>query len=181
MTSNGDKLIVVRNYSTMVTLVNIMTIISFFALFLFAAGSLTHKMIGVETLHTFQIIFLLQMLNKNSTPVFGLMRSLSIVIGNFLFLINAQTDIYQAKSDIKLNAKNQNFSESIIVGVSLLFSLFFISTRICKLKQTLEASQDNSNKQSTTDILVKVVYTYLLFPFITGFLMVNLLNIVIDT
>ena len=53
MTSQGDKLIVVNDYGKVTLLVNSMTILSFIVLFLFVAGSLSHKMIGVEILHSF--------------------------------------------------------------------------------------------------------------------------------
>ena len=94
MISNGDKLIVVDDYGKINILINFMTILSFVILFLFVAGSLSHKMIGVEILHSFQLIFLLQALSNNSTPVFGLFKSLSIVSGNFLFMNDMQLNIY---------------------------------------------------------------------------------------
>jgi hypothetical protein len=100
-----------------------MTVLCFFVLFLFAVGSLAHKMIGVEILHAFQTIFLLQALSNNITPVFGLLRYLSLSAGNFLFLSNAQTHIYRSQSDIHYSSHNQESSEAIIVGVSIFLSL----------------------------------------------------------
>ena len=47
MISDGDKLIIVNDYGKITLLINFMTILSFVVLFLFVAGSLSHKMIGV--------------------------------------------------------------------------------------------------------------------------------------
>jgi hypothetical protein len=79
-------------------------------------------MIGVETLHSFQTIFLIEALSSNSTPVFGMLRNLSIVAGNFLFLNNAKTNIYISKYAVQYNSMNQDFAEGIIVGVIILLS-----------------------------------------------------------
>jgi len=138
MTSRGDKLIVMNNYDKMALLINFLTILSFVVLFLFVAGSLSHKMIGVEILHSFQLIFLLQALSNNSTPVFGLLRSLSIVSGNFLFMSNAKTNNYSLKYAIKYNPMNKDFSEGIIIGVSILLLLVCFLPNSWKWKQIFD-------------------------------------------
>jgi len=97
MTSRADKLLVVNNSEIMNLLVKILTIISFAALIVFMIGSISHKMIGVETLHSFQLIFLLQALTNNYTPTFGLLKCLSMVLGNFLFISNDKINIYNSK------------------------------------------------------------------------------------
>ena len=138
MTSRGDKLIVMNNYDKMALLINFLTILSFVVLFLFVAGSLSHKMIGVEILHSFQLIFLLQALSNNFTPVFGLLKYLSIVSGNFLFLININTNIYNSKYADLYNPKNQDLSEGLILSISVLLFLFCFLPLIWKWKQIFD-------------------------------------------
>jgi len=53
MNSNGDKMIIVKDYGRLINLINFIIVLSLVVLFLFVVGSLSHKMIGVETLHTF--------------------------------------------------------------------------------------------------------------------------------
>ena len=183
MASQGDKIIVVNDYGKLTLLINVMTILSFVVLFLFVAGSLSHKMIGVEILHSFQTIFLLQALSNNSTPVFGLLRYLSIVLGNFLFLSNAQINVYSFKYASQYNPMNQDFAEGIIIGAIILLFLCCLFPLLWKWKQIFVDPQINLNKFGKVDSFVKRMYTYLVFPMAMAFLMVNLLvsNTVIDT
>ena len=183
MASQGDKIIVVNDYGKLTLLINVMTILSFVILFLFVAGSLSHKMIGVEILHSFQTIFLLQALSNNSTPVFGLLRYLSIVLGNFLFLSNAQINVYSFKYASQYNPMNQDFAEGIIIGAIILLFLCCLFPLLWKWKQIFDDPRINLKTFGKVDSFVKVIYTYLVFPMAMAFLMVNLLvsNTVIDT
>ena len=138
MTSRGDKLIVVNNYDKMALLINFVTILSFVVLFLFVVGSLSHKMIGVEIIHSFQLIFLLQALSNNFTPVFGLLRNLSIVSGNFLFLLNIKTNIYNSRYAIQYNSNSQDFAEGIIISVAVFLFLCCFLPLTWKWKQILD-------------------------------------------
>jgi len=138
MISDGDKLIVVNNYGQIALLINLMIILSFVVLFLFVAGSLSHKMIGVEIIHSFQLIFLLQALSNNFTPVFGLLRNLSIVSGNFLFLLNIKTNIYNSRYAIQYNSNSQDFAEGIIISVAVFLFLCCFLPLTWKWKQILD-------------------------------------------
>ena len=182
MTSQGDKLIVVNDYGKVTVLVNAMTILSFVVLFLFVAASLSHKMIGVEILHAFQTICLLQALSNNSTPVFGLLRYFSIVLGNFLFLSNAQINVYSSKYADQYNPMNQDFAEGIVICTIILLFLCCLFPLLWKWKQIFDDPRINPKTFGKVDSFVKVMYTYLFFPITMGFLMVNLLvaNTVID-
>ena len=182
MISDGDKLIVVNDYGKIIILINFTTVLSFVVLFLLVIGSLSHKMIGVEILHSFQLIFLLQALSNNSTPVFGLLRYLSIVSGNFLFMNYMQLNIYSSKYAIKYNSTNQDCSEVIIIGASVLLLLVCSIPIIWKWTHIFANPQIDPNKFSKINAFVKVVYTHLLFPIVVGFLTVNLLavNTIID-
>jgi len=175
MTSRADKLLVVNNSGSMNLLVKILTIISFAALIIFMIGSISHKMIGVETLHSFQLIFLLQALTNNYTPTFGLLKCLSIVSGNFLFISNDKINIYNSKYGTLFNQDNQNFSEELIIGLSTLFLIFCLLPLLWKWKKILTNPETNQRKFSKIDAFVKVVYTHLVFPTVIGFLMITFL------
>jgi hypothetical protein len=110
--------------------------------------------------------------------VFGLLRNFSLVVGNFLFLNNAQTHIFSSKSDIHYNPKNQESSEAIIVGVSIFLSLCILPF-LCAWAQSVDDPQSNRKALSTT--FLRIIYSCMLFPFIIGFLMINLLNVIIDS
>ena len=182
MISDGDKLIVANDYGKIIILINFTTVLSFVVLFLFVAGSLSHKMIGVEILHSFQLVFLLQALSNNSTPLFGLFKSLSIVSGNFLFMNDMQLNIYSSKYATRYSPTNQDFSEGLIIGASVLLLLICSIPIIWKWTHIFANPQIDPNKFSKVNTFVKVVYTHLLFPIAVGFLMVNLLvvNTIID-
>jgi len=182
MISDGDKLIVVNDYGKIIILINFTTVLSFVVLFLLVIGSLSHKMIGVEILHSFQLIFLLQALSNNSTPVFGLLRYLSIVSGNFLFMNYMQLNIYSSKYATQYSPTNQDFSEGLIIGASILLLLVCSIPIIWKWTHIFANPQIDPNKFSNANAFVKVVYTHLFFPMSIGFLMVNLLvvNTIID-
>ena len=70
---------------------------------------------------------------------------------------------------------NQDFSEGIIIGVSILLFLCCIIPLLWKWKQFLDNPEINTNRFSKVNAFVKVVYTHLLFPIIVGFLIINLL------
>ena len=107
--------------------------------------------------------------------MFGLLRYISIVSGNFFFLSNTQTNIYSSKYANQYNHMNQDFSEGIIIGVSILLFLCCIMPLLWKWKQFLDNPEINTNKFFKVNAFVKVVYTHLLFPIIVGFLIINLL------
>jgi hypothetical protein len=138
MVSGGDKLIVVNNYDKIKLLVNFMTILSFVVLLIFIVGSFSHKMIGVEIIHSFQLIFLLQALSNNFTPVFGLLKYLSIVSCNFLFLLNTHINIYYPKYAILYNPLNQDFSQGLILGISIFLLLFIFPPLLWKWKKMFD-------------------------------------------
>ena len=77
---------------------------------------------------------------------------------------------------------NQEFSEGIINGTSVLLLLICFLSLLWKWRLILANSQSDPNKFNNVNVFVKVAYTHLLFPIIIGFLMVNLLvvNTIID-
>ena len=141
------------------------------------AGSLCHKMMGVEILHAFQLIFLLQTLSRNSTHIFGLLKNISIVFGNFLYLTNTQINVYHSKYISIYNPKNQAFSQALIVGINILFLLCCLLPLLWKWKEILADPTINSNSFTKIDAYVKAIYTHCVFPMAIGFLMINFLTI----
>lgn len=51
---------------------------------MFAVGSLTHKMIGLETLVPIQIIYLTHLLNNNVTPIYSMLSFFANSVFNLL-------------------------------------------------------------------------------------------------
>ena len=78
---------------------------------------------------------------------------------------------------------NQDFSEGIIIGMSILLLLFCFLPLLWKRRHILANPQIDPKKISNVNVFVKVVYTHLLFPIVVGFLMINLLvvNTIIDS
>jgi len=62
-------------------------------LLVFLLGSATHKMIGVESIHSFQLIFFLHSINNNYTFFFLMFKYLTYLNGNFMYFFNKQLNI----------------------------------------------------------------------------------------
>jgi hypothetical protein len=67
MISNGPKLILSANLGGASKYRYIFLLISISALIVFFCSLLVHKMIGVELIHTFQIIYITHLGNNNYT------------------------------------------------------------------------------------------------------------------
>lgn len=57
MTSAGSKLLVIKNYPAILTINQIITILAYVVIGVFLVSSLAYRMIGVEILHSFLVIY----------------------------------------------------------------------------------------------------------------------------
>jgi hypothetical protein len=75
--------------------------------------------------------------------------------------------------------KNQDFSEAIIVALSILFSLCCFLPVLWKWISNCDESQPNNYKNINLNTFIRVVYTYLTYPMVVGFMVINMLVITI--
>lgn len=104
MISGGDKLVIFGDYKNEQIMRNFLTIAPIIILALFCLSLLGHKMIGIETLHPIQMIYLVHSLDSNFSLPFALFKYLTYVTLNFGYLTNQNKNIY-------LSSRNQQYSQ----------------------------------------------------------------------
>lgn len=91
-----------------------MFILSILALVVFFIGSYAHKMIGVETIHTFHIIFISQALTSNGSSLMTNFKQMSYTFGSSRFLFgfpDSEEVIFK-----RLNYENDLYYNFILVA-----------------------------------------------------------------
>lgn len=88
MKSSGVKLIVVRNYATLVTLNEIIMVLAYVVIGVYVAASIAYKMIGVEALHSFLIFYFVCLETINQTEPYMLFTSFKPININFVKYLN---------------------------------------------------------------------------------------------
>jgi len=107
MASKGVKLVIVKNYSTIKLMEYILLGFSSFILLLFVFGSLFHKMIGMETLHAFQLLYFIHSLDKSYTSPYSMFRFLTYLNCNFFYFFNKELSIPHPNNSFTYNKNNQ--------------------------------------------------------------------------
>lgn len=117
MVSRGAKLIIYRKYPEIMKIRLYLEIISFIILAIFFASNFTHKMIGLETMHSFQVIYFICILEKNRTEPYILFRFLTYVNLNFSFYNNNANNYYSKLSPIDYRSDNEALAKLVILGL----------------------------------------------------------------
>jgi hypothetical protein len=79
---------------------------SILVLILFVLSSLTHKMIGVETLNAFQFIYFISLLEEKTTEFYFSFRYLTYTNLNILFSRNFSNNYLQLESTLAYLSEN---------------------------------------------------------------------------
>lgn len=135
-------------------------------LFLFALSLLTHKMIGLELMRPFQIIYLVYLINKERTPFFSVICFLSNTAYNYLYFQDHTWNIRTPIKCICFDEANQKFSEWIIMG-STIPSIIALVTLFVIRHQLNDTGSDDDHKQDKTPLLsivLKYFYNRMVFP-----------------
>lgn len=85
ITAQGAKLLYNGNAASVMKYEFLFSIIALSALTIFVVSSLTHKMIGVETINAFQFVCFICLVNKNSTELYFSLRCLTYTNLNLLY------------------------------------------------------------------------------------------------
>ena len=93
MISDDVKLIIITDKEKMLLYIKLEEIIAIITLCIFALGSLSHKMIGLETLVPIQIIYLTHLLNNNVTPIYSMLSFFADSAFNILHSSNHLSNI----------------------------------------------------------------------------------------
>lgn len=83
MISNGMKLIITKDQAKILMCKQSIEIVSLVIVILFVISSLTHKMIGVEMIHSYQVIYLVHLLNGDYTQIYSVLRFFSFSAFDF--------------------------------------------------------------------------------------------------
>lgn len=130
MVSNGVKLLVTKDTAKLLACKESIEAISLAAVTLFWLASLTHKMAGVEMLHSFQVIYLVHLLNEDYTQLYSLLRFLSFSAFDFLMPKDSLSAIASAHTKVAFGEANLQLSVTLIVAGSaaslFLFTLLSI-------------------------------------------------------
>lgn len=100
MISNGMKLIITKDHTKMLMCKESIEIISLVIIILFVLSSLTHKMIGVEMIHSYQVIYLVHLLNGDYTQLYSLLRFFSYSAFDFLMIKDNLSTIVSVHTQI---------------------------------------------------------------------------------
>lgn len=93
MNSDGQKLLIVASEGLIQRLSFLYGGITLIAWGVFVLSLLTHKMIGVELLHSFQVIYFTHLINNDYTPPFSILAQLANSGLNALFSSNQSSNI----------------------------------------------------------------------------------------
>jgi hypothetical protein len=169
MVSNGIKLIIVKDWSQFLSFKNTVCGLSLTILALFFVSLFVHKMIGVELIHTYQVVYLVHLVNPNYTPHYSLLKWFALTVYDFLSASNGCTNIDSTSSHAEFDDANMYFSIYIIVGLSCALLVAFLLSLI------LPYLNDNHPKNTKTinfNGFPEALYQYFFFPITMGTLMV---------
>ena len=83
MVSSNEKLIVIRSYSMIASLKKAIEVLALVALVVFAVASVAYRMIAVEMLHSFLLVYFICLETSNPTEPFLVFKNLRILALNF--------------------------------------------------------------------------------------------------
>lgn len=84
MASVGSKLVVIKNYPTLASYNQIIQMLAYITLGVFLGSSLAYRMIGVEILHSFLVIYFVCMETADQTEPYMLFGSFKPINLNFI-------------------------------------------------------------------------------------------------
>ena len=134
-------------------------------LFLFAISLLTHKMIGLEIMRPFQMIYLVYLINEDRTPFFSVICFLSNTAYNYLYFQDHTWNIRTPIKCLCFDEANENLSEWIIVG-STIPSIIALMALVVTRYQLKDAGPDDrkGDKYPLLSVVLKYFYNRIVFP-----------------
>lgn len=121
---SDQRLIKLQRTQLAKTIKLIFSSVTLCAVLIFLASLRFHKMIGLETILPFQIIYFVFLLNSDKTQLFSLFSYYSGSALNFLFYFNGDSFVESAFSN---NTISNNLNFSLIFILCLSFSAFSLS------------------------------------------------------
>jgi hypothetical protein len=130
MISNGFKLIIIKNAAELNICKIIFQVFSIIILMIFFLSLFAHKMIGVELIHCFQVIYLVHLINPSYTLPYSLIKYFAPITFNFLYFQNDWTNISSVYNNATFSNENQKFTLEFIFGISfVLLGVFTLLKR----------------------------------------------------
>lgn len=144
------------------------------ALIVFALSMFVHKMIGVELLISFQIVYLVHLVNNQYTQEYALLKYLSYTSWNFLGISEGSTNVATVSSNEPFDSSSQNFALKMMI--SLAFALFAAIITVLAVK-TIKTLKDPALSIKPFSRIMLLLYNQILFPITMAFSFVFLVII----
>ena len=137
MVYTEDISMVRSNTSTLV-----IDVLSYLSLVVFALGSISYKMVGVETLYTIQIARLLQVTSKYHNSFFAQFKALNLCYGQIssFFSGSSLSKTTFGRLGFKLNFNDNFLILSVINGLAILSYVVALIYRL-KLKSEVKKKE----------------------------------------
>jgi hypothetical protein len=89
-------------------------------------SSFVEKMVGLELLHTFQVIYFTHFTTNYYTHTYGFLRYLSFSAWNFLGISDGLTHVDSVSHHIEFSIKSQLFTKMVIFALSIILCVILI-------------------------------------------------------
>ena len=170
---NGDLLKYESVQSSSKQLVSfVCKIISLLAVILWLVGSYSHKLIGVETLHTIQLIFLMQAFAPRYRPVVIYFSQLQNTMNLFQGLLSSSTPLSSASYQRLNESSDCIYNQGLVIGLEILIIMAFVIVRIVRLQSSGSITLPHEVDKLPVEKIKKIqsfIYDFLLFPTLIGF------------
>lgn len=132
MISEGQKLIIINSEGDIQTLNSLFYTLTLIAWSLFFLSLFSHKMIGVELIHSFQIIFFVHLVNSDYTPPFSILAQLANSGLNILFKFDQTSNVQTPFQTLQYGSLNQDVSLYLIILTTYLPAIMIAILLIIK-------------------------------------------------
>lgn len=115
MISDGQKLIIISSEGDIQILNSLFYTLTLVAWAIFLLSLFSHKMIGIQFIHNFQIIFFVHLINSDYTPPFSILAQLANSGLNILFKFDNTSNVQTPFQTLQYDSRNQDVSLYLII------------------------------------------------------------------
>jgi hypothetical protein len=115
-------------------------------------SSFVHKMVGIELLHTFQVIYFAHFTTRYYTHTYGVLRYLSFSAWNFLNFAEGHTHVDLVSNYLQFSLSSQVFTKLIVLSFIIMLAIILLVKK---------AINYHSSKRKRKLYITKVIYNSL--------------------
>ena len=139
---------------------------------MFALGSLSHKMIGLETLAPIQIIYLTHLLSSDVTPIYSMLSFFANSAFNLLHSDNHLSNIATGNPST-YSEENEGVTVWAMLLLTFAAALVFCAIVVLRLLTNREDERAKTAKEEQKRLRIVAVlseagYSHFIFPFLMG-------------